>query len=157
MSGPKSSRYTLTPEQRKALEEQRQRERRRAVARESINQASKKLLAIGSRLPEAEKIAAALKSDRGFGEKCKEMEGYIASVTAAVAATGGDDLDGLEATADAVAKTLSKAEQLADQLFRIAAENEAELKASLSENIDRGVSTSFADAAPRVQRSSVTA
>lgn len=145
MSGPKSSRYTLTPEQRKALEEQRQRERRRAVARETVKLASQKLHQLGSRLPEAEKIAAALENDRGFGEKRRQLEDCIAAVTAAVAASGTDDIEALEASAASVSATVAKAQQLAAALSDITAENEAELKASLQAHIDRGLSASFAD------------
>ena len=47
MSGPKSSRYTLTPEQRRILAEQRKIERRKAVATEKIRKAQKQLLQIG--------------------------------------------------------------------------------------------------------------
>ena len=48
MSGPKSSRYTLTPEQRRILAEQRAIERRKSVASESIRRNNKRLLQIGS-------------------------------------------------------------------------------------------------------------
>lgn len=47
MSGPKSSRYTLTPEQRRILAEQRKIERRKVVATEKIRKAQKQLLQIG--------------------------------------------------------------------------------------------------------------
>lgn len=43
MSGPKSSRYTLTPEQRRILAEQRAIERRKSVASENIRRNNKRL------------------------------------------------------------------------------------------------------------------
>ena len=43
MSGPKTSRYTLTPEQRRILAEQRKIERRKAVASEQIKRDTKRL------------------------------------------------------------------------------------------------------------------
>lgn len=148
MSGPKSSRYTLTPEQRKALELQRQLERRRAVARETVKQAAKALNRIRSRLPAAEKIAAPLENDRGFAAKRQELETYAQAVTLAVAATGTDDVDALEASAAATAETLKKALQLSEALDRITAENETELQGKLDADIDRGFSTSFAEVRP---------
>ena len=148
MSGPKTSRYTLTPEQRKALELQRQLEQRRAVARQTVMQAAKKLAVIGSRLPESGRIAAALEDDRGFAQKRAELEACIHAVTAAVAATGTDDAEALEATAASVSQLLGKAETLSAQLDKLTAENEAELKAKLAADVDRGFAASFADLRP---------
>ena len=148
MSGPKSSRYALTPEQRKALEEQRKLEQRRAVARETVKQASKALSEIGSRLPETEKLAA-LAGNHPLAQKQKELEGCIAAVTAALAACGTEDADALEATAATVTETRKKAEALAAEVFRLAAETEAQVKASLADEIDRGFATSFEEINPR--------
>ena len=60
MSGPKSSRYTLTPEQRRILAEQRAIERRKSVALESIKRNNKRLLQIGSMFSMAKQVASEL-------------------------------------------------------------------------------------------------
>ena len=57
MSGPKTSKYTLTPEQRRILAEQRQLELRKSVAAENIKRDRKSLLLIG-RMFDAEKHIA---------------------------------------------------------------------------------------------------
>lgn len=48
MSGPKSARYTLTPEQRRILAEQRAIERRKSVASENIKRNNRRIMQIGS-------------------------------------------------------------------------------------------------------------
>ena len=145
MSGPKSSRYTLTPEQRAALEEQRRQERRRAVARETVKLAARAMHTMGSTLPEGATIAAALKKDRGFADKRKQLETCIAAANAAVAATGTEDTEALETIAGEVTRTLAKAQALAAELSRITAANRAELEGNIAADLDRGFSTSFAE------------
>ena len=46
MSGPKSSRYTLTPEQRRILTEQRAIERRKSIASENIKRNNKIMVSV---------------------------------------------------------------------------------------------------------------
>ncbi len=149
MSGPKSSRYTLTPEQRKILAEQRAIERRKSVASESIKRNHRKLLQIGSMFDAAKQISAELLSrngnDGGFAEKIKELEGVIAPITPIVAKTDKNDVTSLENTSTEVAASLAKAETVATAISKIAASNEMELHASLSADIDKGFGTSFAD------------
>ena len=71
MSGPKTSRYTLTAEQRRILAEQRKIERRKAVATETIKRTQKKLLQIGGMFGADKQIAVELiartGSDNGLG------------------------------------------------------------------------------------------
>ena len=57
MSGPKTSRYTLTPEQRRILAEQRELERRKSVASESIRRYNKRLMQIGSMFSTAKQVS----------------------------------------------------------------------------------------------------
>ena len=65
MSGPKTSRYTLTPEQRRILAEQRKIERRKAVATETIKKAQKRLIQIGGMFTVEKQIASELFSRTG--------------------------------------------------------------------------------------------
>lgn len=149
MSGPKSSRYTLTPEQRRILAEQRAIERRKSVASESIRRNNKKLLQIGSMFSAAKQISGELLSrcgnDGGFAAKLLGLETVIAPVVPIIARTDNNDVNSLESTSKEVATSLAKAEKLAAELSTISAKNEIALHASLSADIDKGFSTSFVD------------
>lgn len=149
MSGPKSSRYTLTPEQRRILAEQRAIERRKSVASESIKRNNKRLLQIGSMFTSAKDISGELLSrcgnDGGFASKLFELENVISPIAPIISKTNNDDVNSLESTSKEVAASLVKAEKIASELSAISAKNEIALHASLSADIDKGFSTSFAD------------
>ena len=149
MSGPKSSRYTLTPEQRRILAEQRAIERRKSVASESIKRNNKRLLQIGSMFTSAKDVSSELLSrcgnDGGFASKLLELENVIAPIAPIISKTNNDDVNSLESTSKEVAASLAKAEKIASELSVISAKNEIALHASLSADIDKGFSTSFAD------------
>lgn len=149
MSGPKSSRYTLTPEQRRILAEQRAIERRKSVASENIRRNNKRLLQIGSMFSNAKDVSGELLSrcgnDGGFASKLLELENVIAPIAPIISQTNNDDVNSLESTSKEVAASLVKAEKIASELSVISAKNEMALHASLSADIDKGFSTSFAD------------
>lgn len=149
MSGPKSSRYTLTPEQRRILAEQRAIERRKSIASENIKRNNKRLLQIGSMFSTAKQVSDELLSrsanDGGFATKLLELNRVIAPVAPIVARTDNNDVNSLENTAKEVAESLARAEKIASELSVISAKNEIALHDSLSADIDKGFSTSFAD------------
>lgn len=149
MSGPKSSRYTLTPEQRRILAEQRAIERRKTVASESIKRNNKRLLQIGSMFSIAKQVSGELISrngnDGGFASKLLELEKVIAPIAPIILKTDKSDVNSLESTSKEVAASLAKAEKIAAELSTISARNEIALHDSLSADIDKGFSTSFAD------------
>ena len=149
MSGPKSSRYTLTPEQRRILAEQRAIERRKSVALESIKRNNKRLLQIGSMFSMAKQVASELLTrcgnDGGFADKLLELESMIAPVSAIISKTDNNDINSLESTAKEVVASLAQVERIAAELSAISAKNEMELHTSLSADIDKGFDTSFAD------------
>lgn len=149
MSGPKSSRYTLTPEQRRILAEQRAIERRKSVALENIRRNNKRLLQIGSMFSSAKGVSGELLSrcgnDGGFASKLLELENVIAPVAPIISRTDYNDVNSLESASKEVAASLAKAEKLAVELSSISAKNEMVLNASLTADIDKGFSTSFAD------------
>mgnify|MGYP001076370120 FL=1 len=149
MSAPKSSRYTLTPEQRRILAEQRAIERRKSVASENIRRNNKRLLQIGSMFSSAKIVSGELLSrcgnDGGFASKLLELENVIAPIAPIISKTNNDDVNSLESTSKEVAECLEKAEIIASELAVISAKNEIALHASLSADIDKGFSTSFAD------------
>lgn len=149
MSGPKSSRYTLTPEQRRILAEQRKIERRKAVATEKIRKAQKQLLQIGGMFNAEKQIASELYSrtdnDNGMTTLISELETLITPIQPLVSRTNFDDVNSIEETANAVCAFLKEAEIIASEISSIATTNEGNLKANLSEAIDQGFATSFAD------------
>lgn len=152
MSGPKTSRYTLTPEQRRILAEQRKTERRRAIASENIKRNSKRLMKIGvmftSDKQVAEELAQRLGNDGGFSETIDELQSIIVPIAPIVDKTNKDNVDELERASKSVSEALLKAEKIAKKLTRIATENENELKGTLHVEIDKGFLTSFADIEP---------
>lgn len=149
MSGPKTSRYTLTAEQRRILAEQRELERRKNVASESIKRNNKRLLQIGSMFSNAQQISSELiirsENDGGFSETLNELESNISPVALIIARTDKNNVISLESAAKSIADNLAKAEKLASELSAISAKNEAELHSLLRDDIDKGFDTSFAD------------
>lgn len=149
MSGPKTSRYTLTPEQRRILAEQRKIERRKAVATEKIKKAQKQLLQIGGMFNAEKQIASELSNrtgnDNGMTTLISELEALITPIQPLVSRTNYEDVNSVEETANAVCACLKEAEKIASKISSIAATNEGNLKANLSEAIDEGFATSFAD------------
>ena len=149
MSGPKCSRYALTPEQRRILAEQRKIERRKAVATEKIRKAQKQLLQIGGMFHAEKQIASELfnrtGNDNGMTTLISELETLITPIQPLVSRTNYEDVNSVEDTANAVCACLKEAEKIASKISSIAATNEGNLKANLSEAIDQGFATSFAD------------
>lgn len=149
MSGPKSSRYTLTAEQRRILAEQRRIEHRKAIAAEKVRKAQKQLLQIGGMFNAEKQIASELLNrtgnDNGITTLISELEALITPIQPLISRTNYEDVNSVEETANAVCACLKKAEKIASKISSIAATNEGKLKANLSAAIDQGFATSFAD------------
>ena len=149
MSGPKTSIYTLTAEQRRILAEQRKIERRKAVAREQINRTSSWLLAIVGRFGEAKKIAKELVgrtgNDNGMMMLLDDLERSVVSIQPLMEGTDLDDVDSLERTASDLKVRLGEAENIADRIAVLSVQNEDELRTDLREVIDRGLEHSFTE------------
>ncbi len=148
MSGPKTSRYTLTSVQRRRLAEQRMTMQINAIVLERIRRNNKKLLQIGGMFLTEKQVSGELADrigdDGGFFDKMKEMENLISSVVSVMAETNNDDGAALQSTSKTVADSLAKAEKLAAALSQISAQNEAKLQACLGSDIDKGFESSFA-------------
>lgn len=155
MSGPKTSRYTLTPEQRRLLAEQRRMEQRKATASESIQRNSKRLLQFGNMFSREKRVSAELmnrvKYDGGFLQKVNELEMLIAPIVPMIAGTDNNDVSALERTAEAVSECVARADKVVRELSDIAVQNEMRLLELLDAAIDRGFSESFAEAGPAAQ------
>lgn len=149
MSGPKTSRYTLTAEQRRILAEQRKIERRKAVATETIKRTQKRLLQIGGMFGADKQIAAELivrtGSDNGLGALLTELDTIISTTQPLALRTNYDDVTSIESAAAEMKESLASAEKLAERIAAISAKNELGLKSNLHAAIDEGFATSFAD------------
>ncbi len=148
MSGPKTSKYTLTREQRRILAEQRIIERRKAVASESIKRASATLYRLGGTedmQKTADELAERTGSDHGYSEKTERLKQIIESIEPVISAADRTDVDSLERASAVVNKALHKAERLSAELSELTTENEKRLREVLSAEIDKGFSTSFLD------------
>lgn len=149
MSGPKTSRYTLTAERRRILAEQQRIERQKAVAIEKIKSKSKRIAEIESIFTDDKLIAAELfkrtGSDSGFSEKIIELQQLNDSCKKLINETDNTDLQSLERTVDSTSIMLSKAETLVKDIKIIAVKNDALLNSNLNTDIDKGFSSSFAD------------
>ena len=149
MSGPKSSRYTLTAAQRRILAAQRRIEHRKAIAAEKVRKAQKQLLQIGGMFNAEKQIASELLNrtgnDNGMTALISELEALIAPIHPLISRTNYEDVNSVEETANAVCACLKEVEKIASKISSIAATNEGKLKANLSAAIDQGFATSFAD------------
>lgn len=152
MSGPKTSRYTLTPEQRRILAWQREMDRRKAIASDKIQRGSKKLMQIGSMFSSEKQVSAELVNrigdDGGFLQKIRGLEEAIASISPIVDRTDTNDVSALEKTAHTVSECVAKTETMVKELLRIAEQNEVKLKENLEAAIDQGFSMPSVDSMP---------
>lgn len=149
MSGPKTSRYTLTPEQRRILAEQRIIERRKAVASENIKRKNKRLLQIGNMFSTEKQVSAEMLNrtgdDGGFAKKTEELEHVVTQIAPVVSKINMDDVDSLESSSKKISESLTQAEKIATELSTIATLNALNLRTNLNDAIDQGFSTSFAE------------
>lgn len=149
MSGPKTSRYTLTAEQRRILAEQQRIERQKAVAVEKIKTKSKRIVEIKSIFSNDKIVATELLqrtgSDGGFADKVMELQKLTDNCQKMISETNNADLQSLERTVDGTSIMLSKAEKLVKDIKLIAIKNETLLNSNLNSDIDKGFSSSFAD------------
>lgn len=149
MSGPKTSRYTLTPEQRRILAEQRKIERRKAVATENIKRTQKRLLQIGGMFGAEKQIADELTTrvgdDNGMSALLEELNALITPINPLVHHTNFDDVNSVEGTSNVIGTYLREAERIVSKIRAISSVNEANLRSNLQKTIDEGFDVSFAD------------
>ena len=100
MSGPKSSRYTLTPEQRRLLREQRERERRIAVAKEKIKRNIRNIQTLGGLLCDKRELAdinLRVNGDSALSEAIKSFDEVTNEMRTVESVTDYSSVDSLEA------------------------------------------------------------
>ncbi len=149
MSGPKTSRYTLTAEQRRILAEQRRIEHQKKVAVEKIKTKSKRIFEMKNVFSNDMVVASELLqrtgSDGGFAVKIMELQKLTESCQKMISETNNADLQSLEKTVDGTSVMLSEAEKLVREIKMISIKNENLLNSNLNTAIDKGFSSSFAD------------
>lgn len=147
MSGPKTSSYTLTPEQRKLLEEQRKIEIRKAIANENIKKNSERLFQISEKFLNDKVIADELVTrngnDNGFSGKMSELQRLITPVKLSLSKMDRKDVEFLEKTVEILHNCISEAEKLVSEINVIALKNESELRSNLESAIDKGFAMSL--------------
>lgn len=151
MSGPKSSRYRLTPEQRRILLEQRMLERRRAVAKEKIKRGVRSIHELEWRLSDKRRLSELIvkaTDDRTLSDAVAELDAVICSVKETEAGTDYDNVDALEALERKTGETLCMARELYRKIETLSEDHGARLRSQLNEAIDGGFEHSFADIKP---------
>ncbi len=149
MSGPKTSRYTLTAEQRRILLEQQKTEQRKAAASEKAKRSLKKINEVIDRFqPDkqiADEVAARTGDDGGFYSMFGELQRLFVNAQQIFGQTNFNQVDSVEQTAASLADCLAKMQKQAEKLSAIAVENMSRLNTNLHSAIDEGFSTSFSD------------
>lgn len=142
MSGPKTSRYTLTPEQRQLLLRQRELEQRRAVLAERIKKTREQLRVLEERFRSEEQMAAELSARTGEDHGVGELAAELRRVTASALAIQADkkEIEAAERAAREIQNCLAQAEQLAQKITAAAVLNESALKENLQQDIALGFS-----------------
>ncbi|MGN1338858.1 MAG: hypothetical protein ACI4WS_01065 [Oscillospiraceae bacterium] len=141
MSGPKTSKYRLTPAQRRALIARRERERRVGEARAYIVHLNAKLKAVtlmpASGAEQAEALKQRTGNDGGYSEIRQKLEKTAAAALERLASLGRDEPpEKLEKAVEDARTALGEAEKLREQLDRIAQQNITALRQSISDSLD---------------------
>ena len=158
MSGPKSSRYTLTAEQRRILEEQRRIEAAKAVANETIKRGIANLRRLSDLSQQDNEFAreaiARLGNDSGYSKKIGELDCLVKESEMAASNTDTTNLSSLESTAKSISENVKKAEQIKREIQKIVSLNEKNLRADIAKTFNENFSVSFADIEPKAVDSS---
>ena len=154
MSGPKSSIYTLTPEQHRILAEQRRIERAKAVAYETIkrNRAALKRLSISTQheIVVTDEALSRLGNDGGYAQKTNELLRIISEAEMTIVRVDSNSLSSLETAVKTTSESVKKAEQLKKEIQNIVSVSEAKVKINITTALDDGFSTSFSNIHPVV-------
>lgn len=149
MSGPKSSRYQLTPEQRKALEEARRREleRRRALASLSLVREGldTKLSALTSYFENAALLLKRDGEDLGFSERFSRYRDDAVALRGLASLPEDCELEVAKEALEAVTQGLEAVESSYKELVLLGEEVNERLASSIENTLKGGMTVSFAD------------
>lgn len=148
MSGPKTSKYRLTPAQRRALIAQRERQRRCDEARAYILHLTAKLNSV-TKLPQSAKEQAQALIERtgadgGYAAMKKNLEESSAAALKKLSALGKKESpEKLEKTVREAQQAFEEAQRLVGELESIAVKNAQALRRDISDSLDRAVGVDF--------------
>ena len=150
MSGPKTSYYTLTPEQLKILQEQLERELLRQENLGKLQRISSTLKTIESQFKEdAEKASELLErthNDSGFSSKIIELRNEIKVITSDISTVSSDaSFEIVEAKLNKASASMKNIDKIVAEINNISKSNDIVLKNDINEKIAKGFNSSFAE------------
>lgn len=157
MSGPKTSKYRLTPAQRRALIARRERERRTDEARAYIVHLNAKLKAVTLMPAYGAEQAEALKQrtggDGGYSEIRQKLEKTAAAALKKLSSLGRNEPpEKLEKAVREARKSLEEAEKLRAELESISRKNLIALRQDISDSLDGISGADFGKIATSAQK-----
>lgn len=149
MSGPKTSRYTLTNEQRQILAEQRRIERLRIQEHTKMQIYRKELLLLEGHFSDAIKKAIEIEKrigdDSGLLKQTERLTKTINKLQCDISFDQDTSLDELHHLGAETDEAMSQVRKLVSDIEKLAAINEESLIYDIQEKLDKGFSTSFAE------------
>lgn len=147
MSGPKTSRYTLTAEQRRILAEQRKKELKIAEEKAKLKQMKSQFLTISNAFAKAQERANELAelsmSDNGFSEEYGKLTSAVRKQLSELTEYDNFSLTQLETVRQAATSALAEVEKIRKRLNEIDALNFQQLNDTANQNIDSGFELNF--------------
>lgn len=147
MSGPKTSSYTLTAEQRRILAEQRRRELKIAEEKAKLKQIRSQFLTIGNAFTKAQERAKELAdlsmSDNGFLEEYGKLANVVKKQLSELTEYDTFSLTRLEAVGQSANNTLAEVAKIQKRLNEIDALNFQQLNDTANKGIDSGFKLNF--------------
>jgi len=150
MSGPKTSRYTLTAEQRRILREQLERQRKMLEEQTKLKQCTLQLRALCTKLDDSLVKAEALTARTGEGldyiRSVSELkEEAVRILNQSSNALAESNLELLKARREAVENRLKQMQITEQRLKKQTGEIKAKLKTDIERSLDEGFNASFDD------------
>lgn len=147
MSGPKSSRYRLTPEQRKALAEARERERKRQAILALLQKRHDEAGKLRKNVKDALAFAASLSEHSETGapltQKLLAIESLCEALLSLTVAEDNASLEKLTALAERVDESVSALTKQKEEADILLEEGKSLLEKELTEKLDKGLALSF--------------
>lgn len=155
MSGPKTSRYTLTAAQRRALQEQRRRELEEQRRRERISKAKSKLAVLSAKtyglsniteeaLDQARLLNERTGSDNGFAELKNQLSENTGNLVASIEkANKSDFVELLEKAVREAQQAFDELSKMRGKLDGLISKNKQELRKDIMNSLDSVADVDF--------------
>ena len=150
MSGPKTSYYTLTPEQLRILQEQLERELLRQENLSKLQRIASSLRNVEMQFAEEIEKAAELlertQNDSGFSSKMAELGKEIRAITLDISKVSSEaSFELVETKLENANASMKEIDRIVSEIKNIAKNNDIALKNDIDTKIDKGFNTSFAE------------